>query len=275
MKLKDQTQMSIIRSLTCFFTTVLLIFASYDTYADGLTDLNKSLVKLDGSSAISATLKSVFTENRGRKKKIKTTSGSTHVQLLEDLNGLQITYSDEILTQIENEENEKERNEDASTPTLNAINDIEVRELRNMLSAAPKLSRSLIKAQFIKEEEIIYKDQDARILHFNLPLEAIISDKDVRSYVDDFEGMYKIIIDKNGVPLQAKITFEGSGSAYIFFKLSINQSRTYFYKVIDDRLVNFRNEYTKQQKSTWDKRDSSGFNELIINDTYQALSMKN
>lgn len=267
--------MSITRSLTFFFIISLLSFPSYNSYADGLTDLKKSLVKLDGSSVISATLKSVFTENRGRKKKTKTISGSTHVQLLEDLNGLQITYSDEILTQIDNEENEKERNEDASTPTLNAINDIEVRELRNMLSAAPKLSRSLIKAQFIKEEEIIFKDQDARVLHFNLPLEAIISDKDVRSYVDDFEGMYKIIIDKNGVPLQAKITFEGSGSAYIFFKLSINQSRTYFYKVINDRLVNFRNEYTKQQESTWDKRDSSGFNELIINDTYQALSMKN
>lgn len=263
------------RSLTYFYTIVFLTFFSYDSYADGLTDLNKSLLRFDGTSAISATLKSVFTENRGRKKKIKTTSGSTHVQLLEDLNGLKITYSDEMLTQIENEENEKERNEEASTPTLNAINNIEVSEIRNMLSAAPKLSRSLIKAQFVKEEAIKYKDQDARILHFNLPLEAIISDKDVRAYVDDFEGMYKVIIAQNGVPLEAKITFEGSGSAYIFFKLSINQSRTYFYKVIDDRLVNYRNEYTKKQKSTWDKRDSSGFNELIINDTYQALILKN
>jgi hypothetical protein len=267
--------MSITRSLTFFFIISLLSFPSYDSYADGLKDLNKSLIRLDGNSAISATLKSVFTENRGRKKKIKTSSGLTHVQLIEDLNGLQITYSDEMLTQLNNEENEKEHNEEANTPTLNAINNIEVSDLRNMLSAAPKLKRSLIKAQFLKEETIMYQKQDARVLHFNLPLEAIISNKDVRSYVDDFEGMYKIIIDKNGIPLQAKITFEGSGSAYIFFKLSINQSRTYFYKVIDDRLVNYRNEYTKQQKSTWDKRDSSGFNELTINATYQALTLKN
>lgn len=274
MKLKDQIKMPITRSLTYFFTIVLLSVSSCDSYADGLADLNNSLVRLDGSSAISATLKSVFTENRGRKKKIKTTTGSTYVQLLENLNGLQITYSDEMLTQLNKEENEKERNEEVNTPTLNAIKNIEVSELRNMLSAASKLRRSLIKAQFLKEEAIIYKEQDARILHFNLPLEAIISDKDVRSYVDDFEGMYKIIIDKKGVPLQAKITFEGSGSAYIFFKLSINQARTYFYKVIDDRLVNYRNEYTKQQKSTWDKRDSSGFNELIINEAYQALTLK-
>ena len=261
--------MSITRNLTCFFTISLLSCFSYTSYADGLLDLNKALTKLDGNSIISATLTSAFTEKRGRKKKTKVTSGLVHVQLFDDINGLQITYSNEVLTQLENEENEKERNEEANTPTLNAINDIEASELHSMLSAAPKLSRSLIKAQFLKEEAIIHQEKNARVLHFNLPLEALIRDKDIRAYVNDFEGKYKIIIDKNGVPLQAELIFEGNGSAYIFFKLSVNQSRTYLYKVIDDRLVNYRNEYTKQQKSTWAKRDSSGFKELIINEAYQ------
>lgn len=258
--------MSITRNFTYLFAISLLSCFSYTSYADGLLDLNKALTKLDGNSTISATLKSDFTEKRGRKKKTKITSGLVHVQLFDDINGLQITYSNEVLAQLENEENEKERNEEANTPTLNAINDIEASELHSMLSAAPKLSRSLIKAQFLKEEAIIHQEKNARILHFNLPLEALISDKDIRAYVNDFEGQYKIIIDKNGVPLQAELTFEGNGSAYIFFKLSVNQSRTYLYKVIDDRLVNYRNEYTKQQKSTWAKRDSSGFKELIINE---------
>jgi hypothetical protein len=262
--------MSITRNLTYFFTISLLSCFSYTSYAkaDGLMDLNKALTKLDGNSAITATLKSAFTEKRGRKKEIKITSGLANIQLLDDLNGLQITYSNAVLTQLEHEENEKERNEEVNTPTLNAINEIEANELRSMLSAAPKLSRSLIKAQFLREEVIIHQDKNARVLHFNLPLDALISDKDIRAYVNDFEGKYKIIIDENGVPLQAELTFEGSGSAYIFFKLSVNQSRTYLYKVIDDRLVNYRNEYTKQQQSTWAKRDSSGFKELIINETY-------
>ena len=259
---------------TSLFFTFLFSFFSYNSYADGLMDLEKVLIKLEGNSAISATLKLAFTEKRGRKKKTKITSGLAHVQLLDDSNGLQITYSNDVLTRLEEEENEKEHNEESNTPTLNAVNDIEASDLRNMLSAAPKLSRSLIKAEFLKEEIITYQEEDARILHFNLPLEAIINDKDVRSYVDDFAGKYKIIIDKNGVPLQAKLIFEGSGSAYIFFKLSINQTRTYFYKVIDDRLVNYRNEYTSQQKSTWDKRDSSGFNELTINKSYQEVALK-
>lgn len=257
--------MYIISNYTYLIAIFLLSFFSNNSYADGLMELNKALIKLDGNSVISATLKSVFTEKRGRKEKIKITNGLAHVQLLDDLNGLQISYSNEVLTKLEHEENEKELNEEADTPTLNAINDIEANELRNMLSAATKLSRSLIKAQFLKEEVTIYQEKSVRVLHFSLPLEAIVSDKDVRSYVNDFEAKYQIIIDGNGVPLQAKLTFEGSGSAYLFFKLSVNQSKTYLYKVIDKRLVNYRNEYTKEQQSTWAKRESSGYNELIIN----------
>jgi hypothetical protein len=261
-KLKDQTRMSIKSNLYCLL--IILSVFSYRCHSDGLTDLNTALSNLDGNSAISATLHSSFTEKRGRKQKTKITTAFADIQVHDDLNGLQITYTNEILHQIKVEENEKERNEETNTPTLNAINNIKASELRNMLSAAPKLMRSLIKAEFLKEEAMVYQEKDARILHFNLPLEAIIKDKDVRSYVDDFEGKYQIIIGSDGVPLQVKLTFEGSGSAYIFFKLSIKQSRTYFYKVIDDRLVNFRNEFTRHQKSTWDKRESSGFNELTL-----------
>lgn len=254
--------MSIKSNFYCLLIT-LSVF-SCRSYADGLTDLNKTLSKFGGDSAIYATLQTSFTEKRGRKKKTKITTALANIQLRDDFNGLQITYSNEVLSKINAEKDERERNEEANTPTLNAINNIEASELRNMLSAAPKLTRSLIKAEFLKEEAILYQEKDARILHFNLPLEAIIKDKDVRSYVDDFEGKYQIIIDGGGVPLQVKLTFKGSGSAYIFFKLSIDQSRTYFYKVIGDRLVNFRNEFTRRQKSTWDKRESSGFNELTL-----------
>jgi hypothetical protein len=258
--------MLIFRNLICLFITFIISFFSNNSYADGLVDLNKALLKLDGNSFISATLKSAFTEKRGRKKKIKITNGLAHVQLLDNFNGLQITYSNELLMKLENEKTAKEHNEEANTPTLNAIDNIEASELRNMLSAASELNRSLIKAQFLKEESVIQDEENVRILHFNLPLEAIISDEDVRSYVNNFEGKYQIIIDKNGTPLQAKLNFKGNGSAYLFFKLSVNQSKTYLYKVINGRLVNYHIEYTKEQKSTWAKRESSGFNELIINE---------
>ncbi len=258
--------------LTCLLTLSVFCFFSYNSYADGLTDLNHALSKLNGDSAISATLETGYEQKRGRKKKVKITTGLAQVQLVDDINGLQITYSNETLAQLENEENEKENNEEANTPTLNAINDIEASELRNMLSASADLTRTLIKAQFVKEEVIIHQGIDARILHFDLPLEAIITDKDVRAYVNDFEGKYNVIIDKNGVPLQAELSFEGSGRAYIFFSLSISQSKTYFYQVIGNRLVNTRSEFDRKQKSTWAQRDSSGYSELLISEKVNSVA---
>ncbi len=267
--------MPLINKLAYLLTLSSFSLFSSNSYADGLTDLHSALERLNGDSAISASLETSYVQKRGRKKKVKTTSGFAKVQLIDDLNGLQITYSNEVLAQLEREENEKENNEEANTPTLNAVYDIEASELRNMLSASSELSRTLIKAEFVKEEETTYQENDARILHFNLPLDAIISDKDVRSYVNDFEGKYNIIIDKKGVPLQSQLSFEGSGRAYIFFSLSISQSKTYFYQLIGNRLVNFRNEFERHQKSTWDKRDSSGYTELKINKQVQNIAQKN
>ncbi|NRA62479.1 MAG: hypothetical protein HRU25_16570 [Psychrobium sp.] len=39
----------------------------------------------------------------------------------------------------------------------------------------------------------------------------MIDNKEVRSYVSDFEGTINVIIDSNGVPLQSELSFEGSG----------------------------------------------------------------
>lgn len=256
--------MSLNRLITCVAASLLAL--SLPVMADGLTDLNNALDKLNGKSTIVGTLETAYQQERGRKKKIKKTNGYASVKLIDDINGLQVVYSSETLANIAREENEKENNEEANTPTLNAIDDIDAGELSNMLSAAAHLRRSLNKAQFSREEVIDYQGKEMRELHFDLPLEAIITDKEVRSYVDDFKGDYSVVIDEAGVPVQSKLSFDGKGSIYIFFKLSINQSMTYFYQVVDDRLVNYRKQFERKQKSTWDQRDSSGYTEIQISD---------
>ncbi|RHW75378.1 hypothetical protein [Colwellia sp. RSH04] len=261
--IKKYCPLLVLSALSCFSLT---------SYADGLTDLNRALSQLSGNSTITATLETAYSQKRGRKKEIKTTSGFAQVFLVDAPTGLQVTYSNDTLLKLESERDEKETDEEVNTPTLNAINDIEASELSSMLSAASNLKRSLIKAEFINEEEIQFSGSKARILHFDLPLEAIITNKEVRGYVDDFKGKYNITIDEQGVPLQANLSFEGKGSIYLFFKLSINQSRKYFYQVVDDRLVNVRQEFERKQKSTFDKRDSSGYKTLIISGDAEQLA---
>ena len=263
-KFKNGMLMSLNRLITCVAASVLAL--SLPVMADGLTELNNALDKLNGKSTIMGTLETAYQQERGRKKKIKKTNGYASVKLIDDINGLQVVYSSETLAKIAQEENEKQSNEEANTPTLNAIDDIDAGELSNMLSAAAQLRRSLNKAKFTREEVIDYQGKEMRELHFDLPLEAIITDKEVRSYVNDFKGDYSVVIDEAGVPVQSKLSFDGKGSIYIFFKLSINQSMTYFYQVVDDRLVNYRKQFERKQKSTWDQRDSSGYTEIQISE---------
>ena len=49
------------------FTTLALF--SQNSFADGLTDLNQALEKLNGKMPISATYKSSYLQHRGKKKK--------------------------------------------------------------------------------------------------------------------------------------------------------------------------------------------------------------
>ena len=177
---------------------------------------------------------------------------------------MQVTYSNQILLDSEIEANKKEQDEDFDTPTLNAIDEIEATELRNMLSSAPDLLRTLNKAQILNEKVITFKEHKARELSFKLPLEAIIDNKDVRDYVDKFTGGFSVIIDEQGIPLQSQLTFQGKGTAFIFFNLSASQTNTSSYQVIGDRLVNMRRDFTRKQKSTWGIKDSSGYKALTI-----------
>jgi len=264
------------RKLSIITTTIALTLTtlSINTYADGLADLQTALNRLNGSTPISAQLESSYTAHRGKKKKQKTTTGFVQIGLTDSEQGLQVLYSNQTLLNSELEANEKEQDEEFDTPTLNAIDGIEATELRNMLSAAPNLLRSLNKAKWLNEEVIEFQDKEARKLNFELPLEAIIDNKEVRDYVDKFSSEYSITIDEQGIPLQSQLTFQGKGTAFIFFSLSASQTNTSTYQVIGDRLVNMRRDFTSKQKSTWGISDSSGFKALTIsapeNMTYSA-----
>jgi len=244
--------------------SLLLFSLSSVSFADGITDLNRALEKLNGQTPISARFESSYIEDSGKKKKMKTTSGQVQVFITDDVNGLQINYSHATLQNAENEANAKEKDEEVNTPTLNAINDIEATELRNMLSAAASITRTLKKATFINEQAVDSDNQQTRVLNFSLPLEAIIDNKEVRGYVDDFKGKYSVTIDEDGTPLNTTLFFEGKGRAYIIFSLALTQTNTSNYIVVGNRLIKVKEEFERKQDSTWGKRNSSGYKELTL-----------
>lgn len=254
---------------TILRATAISVVLSYSSFAqaDGLTDLKTALKNLTGEAPLSALVESYYTEKRGKKKKEKTKNGLIQVSLSESSHGFNLSYDQETLAKLDVESSEKEQNEEANTPTLNALAGVGVDEMRNMLSAAPNLLRFINKAQFLNEEYIEHDSQQIRQLNFDLPLEAIIENKEVHEYVDEFTGKFHIKIDNNGVPIESNIFFEGNGSAYIFFSMDITQSSNNFYSLIEDRLVNIKKTFEMKRSSTWGDTQSSGYKILIVNPT--------
>lgn len=261
------------------FSTVIIsttfLFSSFNIFADGLSDLNSTLLKLNGTSPLSAIVESSYTEKRGKRKKQKTKTGLIQVQLSENNHGLKLIYSNETLDKLEQEAVIKEQDDEADTPTLNAVHGIGVAEMNTMLSAAPHLLRSLKKATFINEEMVEFNDNKVRQLNFTLPLEAIIENKEVHEYVDDFEGEFKVLISDTGIPLETSTTFTGSGSAYIFFTMDMTQTNTSTFKQVDNRLVNIKKTFQSKRSSTWGDTESQGNKILILQSENPTLAAIN
>jgi len=248
-----------------------LLFAA-QVNADGLQDLKQSLAKLKGATPIHASLESSHNQNRDKDEDLKTTTGYINVSLSNSSDGLQITYASDVLNKIEQEQLLTDQDEEADTPTLNAMNRLETTDLNRMLSAAPSLARFIEKAKFIEELPADIQGKEARRLIFDLPLESIVDDAEVRGYVDDFEGKYTLLIDNEGYPKQSILSFAGSGSAFLFFSVEMEQTLTSSYETHGDRLVVVQEEIQRSSSSTWADTESVSLKHLTVQDTAQQLA---
>ncbi|GGD63686.1 hypothetical protein GCM10011357_18750 [Lacimicrobium alkaliphilum] len=240
------------------------MLCSSTSLADGLTDLQQALESLKGTTPISATLTNTFTEKRGEGKDLKEQQGSADILLNDNGQGLQITYSKAILDAMDEEARQKLEDEDVPTPTQDAVNNLEASELKTTLSAAGNLQRFIQKATFQGEKEQQCENGQIRELNFDLPLEAVISNKKVRGYVNDFDGQYQIWIDKKGFPLKSRLSFSGSGRAFIFFSMQAQTHATTYYQVAGNRLVILDREYHRAYDSSWDTSETQGRESLVL-----------
>ena len=240
--------------------------------ADGLDDLHNTLTALKGDTPIYAFLESSLNQQRGKKEDKKTTTGYINLMLADATSGLQITYSSDILEKLEHEQMQLDQDEEADTPTINAMDNMETMRLNRMLSAAPSLGRFIKKAKFVEEQDTEYEGRPARRLVFDLPLESIVDSAEVRDYVDEFEGKYTVLTTPTGLPLQSILSFSGSGSAFLFFNVEMEQTRTQKYEMHNDRLVIVQEETQRSSSSTWADTDSTSVSQLMVQSSMPQLS---
>lgn len=237
---------------------------SFQVQADGLSDLKEALNRLQGTAPITAVLESTIVENRGEGKDKIEKNGFVSINLADTPKGLQITFSPEVLQQVDEESYEKIKNEEANTPTLTAVNRIEANEIRTVLSSSSSLLRRLERATFVDEQAIVHDGVNVRLLNFELPIETIVSDKKTREYVDDFDSNFQVIIAEDGTPLETQLSFKGKGRAYIVLTMKARGNGVTKFKVVDQRLVTVHQEFTTSFESTFGERETKETLQLVL-----------
>lgn len=247
---------------------------SVNAYADGLADLKAALTQLKGNTPVSAKITNRFEQARGSGDDIEVKKGEVTVRASDNESGLSVLYDASILQLMDEEAKAKAEDEEAQTPTLMGLNNnMGTMDMRLKFSSAAHLEKRLLQASFLSEESLQRDGLTLRKLHFELPIDAIISDKTTRKYVDKFDASYNIIIDQAGFPVESEMSFKGRGRAYIVLSVKAEVSSRSTYQVHGERLLQISNDYRgKFTSSLWPDSEYFGGHELELLDTVDELT---
>lgn len=227
------------------FIFFVFLLVSTHVVADGLADLKTALTRLQGQQPIQAELISTFADTHDE----QLVEGKVQALLTANQTGFHLTYPITELAKIEEERVAKLKNENITSPTFDAAQKLNAIDLTKMLSSSDNLARFIEQAIFLKEEITELQGQRVRLLTFDLAMETLMTNKKTRKYVDDFSASYQIWIANDGTPLESKLSYEGSGSAYLVLSIEAYGSNTEYYQVRNNRLLLVKAESTRGSKS--------------------------
>lgn len=249
-------------------TAVILLcaLASSQSFASGLQDLQSALAKLKGNTPVSALVTNRFEQSRGSGDDLVVKSGEVTVKANDDEQGLTMRYDAQVLQLMDEEAKARAQDEDANTPTLMGLNNnMSTMDMRLKFSSAAHLEKRLMQARFVTEEAFEHDGEELRKLLFDLPINAIISDKTTRKYVDSFDAEYSIVVDGDGNPVASELTFNGRGRAYIVLSVKAEVSNRSTYQVHGERLLQMTNEYQGRfESSLWPDSEYNGGHQLTL-----------
>lgn len=183
--------------------------------------------------------------------------GSVGFFIQEDQKGLTISYDKQVTEAIKVETAARVVDEEVETPTIDAIREVGTTRINSILSPISSINTYLSPATLTRVESIENEQQALTKMYFSMPVESFIRDKQVRKYVDNFEGELVITTNEQGVPVEMTTTFEGSGRAYIFFKMKAAGGSINRYELVDGRLVMTFSERFNSFDSTFGKGENS------------------
>jgi len=206
----------------------LLLAAAATTASaqDGATALREALARFKNQSPLKAQLL-LKSESQGED------AGSAQVQLpIEDgPQGLRLLYPQSLLQKAAQEDEAKDRDPKANTPTASGLKQLELNDLAGMTRAAEALQRRLARASFKGEKAEPWQGQPARKLSFEL------ENSRPNKYVKDYSGLLEVWINADGVPLASRAQQKVSGRVMVVVSFDMSNEDETVYQVSGDRLL--------------------------------------
>ncbi|MBO1254404.1 hypothetical protein J3L16_01750 [Alteromonas sp. 5E99-2] len=234
--------------------SVFVLFSglsSFSVSADGLDDLKSALSRLNKDVEIRADINYQLSTESVQSGESQYREGVVDFSVHSHENGLDTQVSSQVMQKLNEEAALRNENEDAQTPTLMALNNVDAVDINRYLTAAKEIERTLEQATFVNETTLERDGISLRQLNFTLPLESLIRDKQARKYASKFSSSYQVLIDENGVPVEEHLDYEGSGRAYIVIKVAASGSIDTEFQEYNGRLVRVKDEGIQRTDSTF------------------------
>lgn len=209
-------------------------------WANGLSDLKEALARYPATTALKATAEAKTLRRDGEGKDLDEKTGQASLYFEEGERGVRVSYSKETLARYAADEQLKEKDSKARTPTLSALGALTIPELRQLANGVPVLQRQLDKSTFKSEKQETWNGKPARQLSFDYGINSL-SEKD-RKYVKKYEGTLDVWIGADGTPLASRTVQTASGRAYVVVSFDMKNVEDLVYQVNGDRLTVARKE---------------------------------
>lgn len=231
-------------------------------WADGWSDLQSALQRLQGKDFISAELKTEVWNITGKGDDQLETHAQAAITISENESGFQVLYGKPLLSQMDEEQKTAAEDPNNQTPTLNAVAALSPTDLRPMLSAATELRRQLDEAEFISEAKVGYNGTPARLLTFEKSLSSLPEKE--RQYMKEFESIIKVWTTEDGTPLASQSQMQVKGRFMVVIKFEFAEAAESVYRTVGDRLVVVRRESKSNSSGAGEAEDTRTVKELNI-----------
>lgn len=225
--------------------------------ADGFTDLRAALARPANGNVKALVSVDLTNNDAGGEER-----GQAAVALDDGPAGLRVQLARDVLQRADAEDRLREKNPQARTPTLLALNTLDLRELRTLAAPASGLQALLEQATPRAEAAEAWAGQPARRLSYELPLSRL-KEKD-RKYVKQFDSRLDVWIGADGLPLASRVQTTASGRAFVVIGFETTQFEETHYQRAGDRLVVQRRERRSSGSGGGEKGESRSLHQVQL-----------